>query len=260
MDLAVAVAGGLLIGLLLGTLGAGGSVLAVPVLVLGLGLDGYAATTGSLVVVGVTATVAALAARRSGTVALDRGLLFAGAAVGGAVAGAALSGLVPTRVLLLAFAGLLLVSSVAMLVGRRPEPGDADPVLGLRPWFCDCPRAVKVAVTATAVGVLTGFLGVGGGFLVVPALVLALGLDQRTATGTSLVVIAVTTAVALTTRLVGGATVPWSPVLLLTGAALAAAVVGTRIAARANVHTLQKGFAIVLVAAAGTTAWQALNT
>lgn len=258
MEVLVAVVGGLLIGLLLGTLGAGGSVLAVPVMVLGLGLDGYAATTGSLVVVGVTAAVAAVGARRTGTVALDRGLLFAAAALAGAVAGAALSGLVGQQVLLLSFAGLLVVASGAMLLGPRPAPGDDDPVIGVRPWFCDCPRAVKVAVTATVVGLLTGFLGVGGGFLVVPALVLALGLDQRTAGGTSLVVIALTTAVALATRLVDGAAVPWTPVLLLTGSALVAALVGTRLAPRVPVAALQKAFAVVLVAAAGTTAWQAL--
>ncbi|QZY29620.1 TSUP family transporter [Nocardioides coralli] len=257
MDLAVAVAGGILIGLLLGVLGAGGSVLAVPVLVLGLGLGAYEATSGSLVVVGVTAAVAAVASRRRGAVAVDRGLLFAAAAAAGTVAGAALSGRVAEAVLLLAFAVLLVVAAAAMLLGRRPEPSTRGPVLSFNPLRCDCPRALKIAVAATVVGLLTGFLGVGGGFLVVPALVLALGLDLRTAAGTSLLVIAVTSAIALATRLAGDATVPWGPSLTVTAAALVAAVAGTQVAARLPARALQRGFAALLLAVAVTTAWQA---
>ena len=84
---------------------------------------------------------------------------------------------------------------------RRPTAELDDPIITFSPTFaCQCPRALKVLVTATAVGLLTGFLGVGGGFLVVPALVLALALPMEYAAGTSLVVITITSATALAAR------------------------------------------------------------
>ena len=149
MTLLLAIAAGALIGLSLGALGGGGSILAVPVLVYLLGQDAGQATTGSLVVVGVIGGLMALRqfrhARRSSGAQRS--------AAGGPGS-------------------------------RRPTLD--DPIIAFREGFmCDCPRAVKVLVTATAVGLLTGFLGVGGGFLVVPALVLALALPMRHAAGTS---------------------------------------------------------------------------
>jgi uncharacterized membrane protein YfcA len=132
-------------------------------------------------------------------------------ALGGAAAGAKASGLVSQPVLLAAFAALLLAVAAVMAVrplrSRRRRPGSrtesylADPIISVRPSFaCQCPRALKVLATATIVGLLTGFLGVGGGFLVVPALVLALGLPMAYAAGTSLVVITITSASALVVR------------------------------------------------------------
>ena len=85
--------------------------------------------------------------------------------------------------------------------GLPAEQRPADlPIITLRPFTCACPRALKVLVAATVTGLLTGFLGVGGGFLVVPALVLSLGLEVAEAAGTSLVVIVATSAVALVAR------------------------------------------------------------
>jgi uncharacterized membrane protein YfcA len=129
-------------------------------------------------------------------VLLTRGLAFGAVAIGGAAAGATASGLVSAPVLLAAFAVLLLVIAGVMaarqLRSRRGRPGAhleshaADPIITVSPSFaCHCPRALKVLATATVVGLLTGFLGVGGGFLVVPALVLALGLPMSYAVGTS---------------------------------------------------------------------------
>ena len=93
-----------------------------------------------------------------------------------------------------------------------------DPIISFSPTFaCQCPRALKVLVTATVVGLLTGFLGVGGGFLVVPALVLALGLPMEFAAGTSLVVITITSAAALAVRAGTGVHPDWGLVALLTG-------------------------------------------
>jgi uncharacterized membrane protein YfcA len=259
----LAVAAGLLLGLSLGALGGGGSVLAVPVLVYLLGQTPGQATTGSLVVVGVTSLLGAVTARRRGHVLVGRGLAFGATAIVGAVLGARAAAHVPGDVLMAAFSGLLLVVAAAMVVRRRrsPSPGPSridDPILTFRPTFaCACPRALKVLITATVVGALTGFLGVGGGFLVVPALVLALGLPLEPAAGTSLVVITVTSATALAVRAGSGPAPDWWPVVLLTVAAVAGAWIGARVAGRVSTARLQSAFLGLLLAVAAFTAVEA---
>jgi uncharacterized membrane protein YfcA len=267
--LAVAVVAGALIGLSLGALGGGGSVLAVPVLVYGLGQSAAQATTGSLLVVAVTSLAGAMTAYRSGNVLLTRGIVFGAVAIGGAAAGAKASGLVAEPVLLAAFAALLLVVAAVMAArqfrARRGQPGlgpqthAGDPIVTFRPSFaCHCPRALKMVVTATVVGLLTGFLGVGGGFIVVPALVLALGLPMAYAAGTSLVVITITSAVALAVRAGAGTHPSWGLVTLLTAVAVAGGWAGARLTARTDTSKLQAAFTVLLVLVAGYTAWRAL--
>jgi uncharacterized membrane protein YfcA len=266
--LLLAVLAGGLIGLSLGALGGGGSILAVPVL-LALGQTATQATTGSLVVVGVTSLAGAVTARRAGNVLLGRGVAFGAVAVGGAVAGARASAAVPEPVLLAAFAGLMLVvaglMTVRQLRSRRTggsrtshaqRPRLDDPIITFSPTFmCQCPRALKVVVTATAVGLLTGFLGVGGGFLVVPALTLALALPMGYAAGTSLVVITITSAAALATRAGTGIAPDWGLVAALTVTAVAGSVAGARIAARSDTTRLSAAFTgLVLLVAAYTAA------
>jgi uncharacterized membrane protein YfcA len=270
VTLAVILIAGALIGLSLGALGGGGSVLTVPVLVYGLGQSAAQATTGSLVVVGITSLAGAITAYRSGKVLLTRGLAFGTVAIGGAAAGAKASGLVPGHVLLAAFAALLLVVAGVMtarqLRSRRGQPGQRaavsgidDPIITFSPSLaCHCPRALKVLATATAVGLLTGFLGVGGGFLVVPALVLALGLPMGYAIGTSLVVITITSASALAVRAGAGIHPDWSLVALLTAVAVAGGWAGARLTAKADTSKLQAAFTALLLLVAGYTAWRAL--
>jgi len=269
MTVALAVVAGVLIGLSLGALGGGGSILAVPVLVYLLGQDAAQATTGSLVVVGVTAVIGAVTAHRSGNVRLGQGLVFGVVATGGAVLGAAMSTRVSGDVLLAAFAALMLVVGAMLVVkqvrGRRGRPTESgvpptdDPIITFSPTFaCHCPRALKVLVTATVVGALTGFLGVGGGFVVVPALVLALGLQMRHAVGTSLVVIAVTSAVALAVRAGADVRPDWGAVLTLTVASALAAVVGARLAARIDTGKLQAAFTVLVLVVAVFMAARAL--
>ena len=269
MTLAVIVIAGALIGLSLGALGGGGSILTVPVLVYGLGQSAAQATTGSLVVVGITALAGAVTAYRSGNVLLTRGLSFGAVAIGGAAAGAKASGLVTGPVLLAAFAALLVVVAGVMaarqLRSRHGRPGAHhetrvdDPIITFRPSFgCHCPRALKVLVTATLVGLLTGFLGVGGGFLVVPALVLALGLPMAYAVGTSLVVITITSASALAVRAGSGIHPSWSLVALLTAVAVVGGWAGARLTARTDTSKIQAAFTVLLLLVAGDTAWRAL--
>jgi uncharacterized membrane protein YfcA len=277
VTLLLAIAAGALIGLSLGALGGGGSILAVPVLVYLLGQDAGQATTGSLVVVGVTSVIGAVTAHRAGNVMLGRGVTFGVVATGGAAAGAKASAHVSDSVLLAAFAALMLLVGVLMALrqlrharqlslvhhgasGSQPRrPTLDDPIIAFREGFmCDCPRAVKVLVTATVVGLLTGFLGVGGGFLVVPALVLALGLPITYAAGTSLVVITLTSAAALVVRAGVGTAPDWTLDAALTVASAAGGFAGARLADRTDTARLSVAFTVLVLGVAVYTATQAL--
>lgn len=258
---------GLLIGLSLGALGGGGSILAVPVLVYLLGQTPVAATTGSLLVVGVSALTGAYAAWRRQNVYVGRGLVFGLVGVAGAAAGATWSTRVEPDVLLGSFAVLVLVVAMTMLVRLLRGAGDDgggrrgfdDPIIAVSPrFFCNCPRALKVLVTASVVGVVTGFFGVGGGFVVVPALVLALGLPMPVAAGTSLLVIAVNSAAAFVVRLGQGVALDWAPVVALTVAAVVGSLVGARLAAGLDPRRLSLAFALLLVGVSAYTGLRSL--
>ncbi len=274
MTLVVAVLAGALIGLSLGALGGGGSILAVPVLVYALGQSPAQATTGSLVVVGVTSLVGAVTAHRAGNTMPGRGVVFGVVAIGGAVAGAKLSAHVTEPVLLAAFSVLMLLVGAVMAYRQLPHPRQApdrpersrpararldDPIITFSPTFaCQCPRALKVLITATAVGLLTGFLGVGGGFLVVPALVLALGLPMELAAGTSLIVITLTSSAALAARAGLGVHPDWGLVLALTVASALGGLMGARLACRIETSRLSAAFTVLVLGIALYTAARAL--
>ncbi|TDU88850.1 hypothetical protein EV138_2401 [Kribbella voronezhensis] len=268
MTIVLAAVAGALIGLSLGALGGGGSILAVPVLSYLLGQSAVQATTGSLVVVGVTSVVGAITAHRASSVLLGRGVAFGVVAIGGALLGGHLSTQVPPAVLMASFAALMLVIGGVMTWrqlhhSRHPRiatrPALDDPIITFAPTFaCACPRALKVLLTATVVGLLTGFLGVGGGFLVVPALVLSLGLPIRYAAGTSLVVITITSAAALVARTGSGASPDWAVVILLTAVSAGAAVLGARFAGKVGNDRLSAAFTVLVVVVALYTAARAI--
>lgn len=258
---------GVLIGLALGALGGGGSILTVPALVYVLGQDPRDATTSSLVIVGITALMALVPHARAGRVQFGQGLLFGALGTAGSFAGTALSRSVAPKTLLLAFAALMLLVATLMLRRvLRPAPGASsldptvEPMLTLRPFSCACSRVAKVVVTATLVGVLTGFFGVGGGFALVPALVLALGFPMPTAVGTSLLVIAVNSATALTARVThASSNLDWALIATFTVAAVVGSLLGGRIASRANPRHLTIAFAVLLVLVALYTAARSLS-
>ncbi|MGA9100931.1 TSUP family transporter [Aeromicrobium sp.] len=275
MTLTLAVLAGFLIGVSLGALGGGGSILAVPVLVYLLGQNPAEAMTGSLVVVGVTAVIGAVTAHRAGHVLPWRGVTFGLAATGGAVAGAHGSAQVPQPMLLACFSVLLLTVGAFMAVGeiraRRTNASDGherrrlgsealgDPIITVRPTFaCQCKRAAMVLITATVVGLLMGFFGVGGGFLVVPALMLALAMPIEDAAGTSLVVIAVTSVAALAARQGAGLSPDWNVVVVLTTAAAVGAVLGATLADRVAPRRLRSALTAVVVGVGVYTALEAL--
>ncbi|WP_194291400.1 sulfite exporter TauE/SafE family protein [Cumulibacter manganitolerans] len=253
----------LLIGLSLGALGGGGSILTVPALVYLLGQDARQATTASLVIVGLTSLIALIPHARRGNVRVGQGLVFGILGVAGSFAGAAASGLVPPAVLLTAFAALMLVVAVLMLhrtrrratdTGHAHATGTAAPMLTWKPFTIAWPRVAKVVLTATAVGLLTGFFGVGGGFALVPALVLALSFSMPVAVGTSLLVIAVNSGTALIARAAGGVHLDWTVIAVFTGVAIVGSLLGGRIAGRVSPQHLTRAFAVLLIAVALYTA------
>jgi len=264
--LALALPIGLLIGLSLGALGGGGSILTVPALVYLLGQDPRAATTGSLLIVGVTALAGMAAHYRAGRVRVVQGLVFGGLGIAGAYLGSRLSATVNPAVLLAAFSVLMLVVAAMMVIRRRAQLRSANagevetgppnvPVLQLHPTFiCDCPRVLKVVLTASGVGLLTGFFGVGGGFVVVPALVLALGFTMPVAVGTSLLVIAINTTSALLSRMGQAIDLDWLVIGVFTLAAIVGSLLGGQLAVRVRPQRLTAAFTMLLVAVALYTA------
>ena len=164
---------GFAIGLALGFLGGGGSILTVPALVYIVGQSPQAAVTASLVIVGANAGMGAMLHRNQNTLNWRVALLFGGVGMVTAYFAAGLSGLVAPNVLLSLFALLMLVVGTLMLLQKSPIRADEPLRSG---WV--------TALSGAGVGVLTGFLGVGGGFLIVPALVMLVGLPIRQAVGT----------------------------------------------------------------------------
>jgi uncharacterized membrane protein YfcA len=224
-----------LIGVSLGLLGGGGSILAVPVLVYVAQVEVHAAIGMSLAVVGATALVGGLVHARAGRVDLRAAALFGGAGMLGAPLGAQVTHAVAGRVLMLLFAALMLAVGSLMLRGRGPA----------RP---ETPRPHPVAVPAAGfgVGLLTGFLGVGGGFLIVPALTLLAGLPIHRAIGTSLLVIAANSAAGVAGHLRQGE-MPLGLTAALTAAAALGALVGVQLASNLDPARLRRAFAAFVI-------------
>jgi uncharacterized protein len=253
---------GFLVGLALGALGGGGSIVAVPVLVYVAGRDPAAATTTSLLVVGTAALVGMIGHARAGRVRFTVGIVVGLSGIGGSLVGSALNRALEGDMLLLGFGLLLLVAAWRMVTGcpsctrigeeRAVNVADrADHVAAgvavLTGRRVDAGVIVRVALIGTAVGFLTGLFGVGGGFVIVPALTLVLGFNMPQAVGTSLLVIALNAATALAVRL-GTTGVEWSVAVPFTVAALAGVLAGNRVADRVDAGVLVRWFAGALVA------------
>lgn len=219
-----------LVGISLGLLGGGGSILTVPLLVYVAGQDPKTAIATSLLVVGVTSAAGAVSHARAGRVQWRTGLVFGAAGMAGAYAGGRLGTAIDGTVLLIAFALMMGATSIAMLRGRRDrEPADGEMAL----W--------KVLVEGVVVGLVTGLVGAGGGFLVVPALVLFGGVPMGIAVGTSLVVIAMKSGAGLAGYL-AGVTIDWPLALSVTAAAVVGSFVGGRLVDRIPQDRLRTGF------------------
>jgi uncharacterized membrane protein YfcA len=256
---------GFLIGLSLGALGGGGSILAVPALVYAAGQSPHGATATSLVLVGTAALVGMGTHLRAGRVRVGIGIAFGFAGIGGSLAGSALNRHLDPNLLLLGFSGLVVIAAWRMLVGcpTCTKVGEAHALASPAVGRASVAGAVRVAVgrgtvtrvvlAGTGVGFLTGLFGVGGGFVIVPALALVMHLPMPEAIGTSLLVIAINSAVALASRL-ATTSIDWGTTVPFTIAAIVGVTSGGRIASRLDAERSLRWFAALLVAVAAYTA------
>jgi len=292
--LVVAIVAGIAIGVSLGALGGGGSILTVPVLVYAISETPQTATTASLIIVGITGLTGAVGHARAGRVRWRAGLAFGLIGTAASLAGTQLNHKVDPQILLLGFAGLMVIAAGAMLARSRQDsqasrsdqssssvqrqpvsatpststdsallirtPAQGPATTAASPSKPTGPggRAglARVVAASLVVGFLTGFFGVGGGFVIVPALVVALRYEMPIAVGTSLIVIAINSLGALAAR-VGHTQIPWHVVIPFTLAAVAGSLAGKRVADRISGPALTRAFAVLLIAVAGYVAVRA---
>ena len=236
----------LLIGLSLGLLGGGGSILAVPVLHYVLGYDVKEAVPMSLVVVGLTSGFGALAHWKAGNVNPHAALAFGPPAIVGALLGADLGLRVAATVQLTVFAVVMLAAAVSMYFGAALwAPKGAMTGEWRAPGGGGRPRLAFITLIGGAVGVLTGFVGVGGGFVYVPALAVLGGVAMKEAVGTSLVLILLS-CIAGVIRYHGSLVFDWTALAIFTAIAFVGVAAGSRMVRHVSQQGLRRGFALFL--------------
>lgn len=236
----------ILIGLALGTLGGGGSILTVPVFVYVLGFDPKLAIAMSLPVVGTAALVGVVSHWRAGNVQLQTAALFGSVAMVGSYAGARASTLVSGRVQLIVLGAVMVAAAASMLRNAQ----HAAPV-----EHAGAPHTGLMLAVGLGVGLLTGLIGIGGGFLIVPALVILGRVPMKMAVGTSLLVIALNSLSGYLGHHGQGA-VPWAFVARFTGVAVVGILAGTALVHHIPTRALKRAFAALLVVIGALILWQ----
>jgi uncharacterized membrane protein YfcA len=237
----------ILIGVSLGALGSGGSIITLPILVYIVGVVPQSAVGMSICIVGGTSLLGAFLHWRRGNLHLKTVLLFCATGIPAAYIGSLATHLVPSNTLLLLFAALMLVVGSLMLLGKRPVPDPAH-----EPCAQNCLSAGLV------VGLITGFLGVGGGFLIVPALIWFAGLAPRRAIGTSLGVIAINSIGGIAGQL-RYAHWDWRVTAEFFLCALLGMAIGFAICSKLPTRALTKAFACAVLAVAAGIGWQVFS-
>ncbi|WP_349829119.1 sulfite exporter TauE/SafE family protein [Brevibacterium litoralis] len=237
-----------LVGLALGALGGGGSILTVPLFTYVAGMPPKEAIAASLLVVGVTSIASLVVHARGGRVRWRTGLIFGAAGMIGAFAGGLLGGQLPGTVLMIAFALMMIATATAMIL-KRPGRGDTPPATeDAAPDGGHRLPLVRTVVDGVVVGLITGVVGAGGGFLIVPALVLLGGLSMPVAVGTSLLVISMKSFAGLAGYLTT-VTLDWPVVAAVTAIAVIGALLGAKLSGRIPAGSLQKGFGVFVLLA-----------
>jgi hypothetical protein len=239
----LAVPFGLAIGLVVGMVGGGGAILALPVLVYVLGQDAGVASTGSLLVIALAAAVGAVPLARRGQVCWPLALAFTAPAVAGSPLGTMANAALGETVLLAAFAPVMLIAAGAVWrrAGAAGEEAEGS---------CPSPSYGPIVSSGFVVGALTGLLGVGGGFVVVPVLTLRLGVGFRRAVATSLVIIALTGIAALVGHLLAGVSLEAGVAIALAVPTAAGAVLGVALGRRLPQLALGRSFAVLVAVVA----------
>jgi len=245
------------VGLSLGLLGSGGAILTVPILVYLVHHDEKQAIAESFVIVGAIAVVGAVRAARARRIDLRSALLLAIPGIFGTVVGVHVSQWIPGAVQLLVLAGLMITA--AALMYRKP-PAAPSPREGASEGGMPTPGATALLVAqGVGLGFTTGFVGVGGGFLIVPVLVLLRKIPMQIAVGTSLAIIAVNSSTGCAKTLIsGGPALDWNVVVLFALLGVAGSLVGGALAGRMPQQALRRTFAVFLVAMACFIVWRQL--
>ncbi|WP_027332050.1 sulfite exporter TauE/SafE family protein [Mycolicibacterium tusciae] len=246
MTITLALALGVVIGVLLGLLGGGGSILAVPALVYVLGLDIEQAIPISLIVIAVASAVGALPKVRAQQVQWRLAGVFAAAGIPATYLGAAIGRHLPQAAIMIGFAVVMIAAGVRMLLdsadtGTACEVGND----GIN-WRRCAPRSIPAAIV---VGLLTGLFGVGGGFLIIPALVVLLGVEMPIAVGTSLLIITANSAAGVFSHL-DGPSINWSLTTAFVGTAIAGSLIAGHFGTKIDTGRLQHWFAYLVLAVA----------
>lgn len=224
-----------LVGISLGLLGGGGSILTVPILTYVVGMPAREAIAASLFIVGVTSVVSLITHARAGRVRWKLGLIFGLAGMAGAFGGGIVGGFIPGTVLLVLFALMMIATATAMIRGRKPKPteGEASSARALPLW--------RIIGDGLAVGAATGLVGAGGGFLIVPALNLLGGIPMAIAVATSLLVIAMKSFAGLAGYLLS-VELDWIPILAFTAVAIVGSWIGATLAGKIPEKALRRSF------------------
>lgn len=242
--MALLIALSIVIGILLGLLGGGGSILTVPVLVYLADLSTKSAIITSLIVVAITSSIAVINYARTDRVCWITGITFGAAGMLGAFSGGRISAYIPDTILLVLFAVVMLIASTAMLKSRKISEKTEH-----RQEKNFCPLDLPVSAIlfdGLLVGLVTGLVGVGGGFLLVPALTILAGLPIQAAIGTSLFIIVLQSAAALAGH-ANHMSIDIPLTVIITSCAIVGSYAGFRLSSKINAYYLKKGFGVFVL-------------
>lgn len=251
MRLGIGLGLALLVGVTLGLMGGGGSILTVPILIYGLGVNSQSAIAMSLAIVGIVSLIGAIPHGRRGHISYSTALIFAPPAMVGAVLGAQLALLpwITPQIQLICFALLMGIAAIVMIRKKpQPEIQPTDPQAP-SPQTSPLERAM-VLVQGLGVGILTGFVGIGGGFMIIPALVLGAKMPMKKAVGTSLLIIAANATTGFAKYYSGGVTIDWPLLINFTVLATLGILLGSYGSQYLEPKQLEKGFGYFVLAVA----------
>lgn len=230
-----------IVGFSLGLLGGGGSILTVPILVYVINLSPKLAIALSLAIVGISGIAGVLGHLKNKNLLFNVAAIFGVFAAIGTVGGTKIAALISGKIQLILFAVTMLVASILMIKGRKEESTEKPFKLELNPK-----KLILITLQALFVGVLTGIVGVGGGFMIVPALVLLMNVPMKKAVGTSLLIITANSLIGFYSYL-QVIEVPWEFLLKFSGFSVIGIFLGTAISSKVPQKNLKKGFGYFLI-------------